>query len=77
MDTMEELHVDERDYEEFKDSISRLNKDIDYALDNTLNKSHLTMEDNNKASKLSKPSILSEGKPSEAHRISNNNNNNL
>lgn len=74
---MEELQVDERDYEEFKDSISKLNKDIDHALDNTLSKSHLTMEDNNKATKLSKPSILSEGKPSEAHKIPNNSNMNL
>jgi hypothetical protein len=51
LDTLEELAVDEREYEEFKDSISKLNKDIDSGLEvsNSLSKSHLTMEDNNKA----------------------------
>lgn len=49
LDTLEELAVDEREYEEFKDSISKLNRDIDSGLESSLNKSHLTMEDNNKA----------------------------
>lgn len=48
---MEELAADEGDFEEVKESVSRLAREADQALENSLNKSDLTMEDNNKASK--------------------------
>jgi hypothetical protein len=51
--------VDERFYEEYKESMSKINKDIEQALENSLNKSHLTMEDNNKAQKMSSKRLSS------------------
>jgi hypothetical protein len=46
--------VDEREYEEIKESMSRMSKDIDHALENSLlSKSQLTMEDNNKKQRKS------------------------
>lgn len=53
-DTLEELIVDEKEYEEMKESLSRMSKDLDQALENSLlNKSQLTMEDNNKKQRKS------------------------
>lgn len=48
LDTLEEQMVEEKDYGEFKE-LSKSNINIDHDLDNSLSKSQLTMEDNNKA----------------------------
>ena len=43
------MAVEDGDLEEIKDGGFRLGRDIDQALENSLNKSNITMEDNNKA----------------------------
>ncbi|CDW84371.1 UNKNOWN [Stylonychia lemnae] len=53
LDTLEEMVDDEKEIEEIKDEPTQriVGHDIDQAIENSLNKSHLTMEDNNKAQK--------------------------